>query len=142
LSTPFRMLIPRRLYEEMLSQALSERPNECCGFLAGVAEEGVARIVRRFPLVNALANPTRYLSEGSSLCAAHRACREAGLEFLATYHSHPTSEPIPSKTDLEENNWPGLITLIISLLHEKPMMRGWWLSPADFKEAEWEIVDA
>jgi [CysO sulfur-carrier protein]-S-L-cysteine hydrolase len=141
-SSPFRLQIPREIYEEMLSQALAERPNECCGFLAGLVEDGVGKVVRRFPLVNALANPTRYLSEPSSLCAANRDCREAGLEFLATYHSHPSSPPIPSKTDLEEHLWDGTVTIIISLMGPEPEVRGWWLSRTDYREAGWSVEEA
>src|SRR5438128_8101176 len=57
LSTPFRLELPRALHEAMIDQARAELPNECCGLLAGVIEEGVARVVRRFPLINAVASP-------------------------------------------------------------------------------------
>jgi proteasome lid subunit RPN8/RPN11 len=64
-----------------------------------------------------------------------------GLDVLAIYHSHPTSEPIPSRTDLERNWWPGVVSLIISLKDEPPRVRGWWLRETNFVEAEWEVVE-
>ena len=49
---PFRLEVPRALYSAMLEQARAELPNECCGLLAGTVEEGVGRVVARYPLVN------------------------------------------------------------------------------------------
>jgi proteasome lid subunit RPN8/RPN11 len=122
----------------MIEQARSERPNECCGLLAGVVEGGVGRVVARFPLVNALASPTRFEAEPKSLFDAVRGAERQGLEVLALYHSHPTSAPVPSRYDLEwAVYWSHVVTLIVSLATEPPTVRGWWLSETDSREAEW-----
>jgi proteasome lid subunit RPN8/RPN11 len=125
----------------MIAQALAELPNECCGLLAGRVDAGIAQVVRQFPLVNEVASPTRYRAELRSLCAAHRECRDSGLEFVAIYHSHPATEPVPSRTDLAEFYWDGLMSLILSLVGERPVVRGWWLSAEGYREGEWEIVE-
>jgi len=139
---PFRLLLPRQIYEEMVAQAKAELPNECCGLLAGRTEaEGIARVLRRYPLVNALASPTRYESEAHGLLHAHVDARRNATEFLAVYHSHPTSPPIPSRTDLAANYWEGVIHFIISLEKEPADMQGWWLSAENYQRAEWVIVD-
>jgi [CysO sulfur-carrier protein]-S-L-cysteine hydrolase len=138
---PFQLQLPRSIHEEMIAQALAESPNECCGMLAGVLDGGTARVVRRYPLVNALASPTRYLSEARSHLNADRDARERGLEFVAVYHSHPTSPPIPSRTDLGSNFWESVIHFIISLETRPPEMRGWWLGSTDYRPADWMIVD-
>jgi proteasome lid subunit RPN8/RPN11 len=146
LSTPFWQLhVPRSLYEEMLAQAKAELPNECCGLLAGVCEEDgsqrIGRVLRRYPLVNAAANPKLFESEPYSMFVAIRDMRKHKLEVLAVYHSHPTSEPVPSKTDLERNYSPDVVNLIISLKVAEPVMRGWWLTDRDYREAEWVSVE-
>jgi proteasome lid subunit RPN8/RPN11 len=141
LSTPFRLLVPRRLYEGMLAQARAELPNECCGFLAGRIEDQLGRAERLYPLVNALASPTRYEADAKSLLHAVRDMRGHDLEVLAIYHSHPTSDPVPSRTDLERSFWPETVYLIISLDKSEPTVRGWWLTETNFRQAEWEIVD-
>ncbi len=129
------------LLEEMIAHANAELPNECCGLLAGrFAETGIGRVERRYPLVNAEQSPVRFLSEPASLLAAHRDCRQRGLEFLAMYHSHPTSEPKPSRTDLERNYWPNLVSLIISLRASQAEVRGWWLGADSYREVEWTII--
>src|SRR5262245_31477596 len=139
LSTPFRLELPRAIYDAMIEQARAELPNECCGLLAGGLEEGVAQVVRCFPLVNEAASPREYRAV-SGLGEANRQRRESGLEFVAVYHSHPTSPPIPSKTDLAEFYWDGHMSLIISLAEPEPEMRGWWLTNTDYREAERKLL--
>ena len=142
MSTPFRLKLPRGLYEEMLSQALAELPNECCGLLAGrflEAPTPTAEIVRCYPLINAAASPREYLSDPKCMFAAERDRRQHNLEFLAVYHSHPTSEPVPSRTDLERNYSPEVMNFIISLRGEPPRVRGWWLSEHEYCEAQWDL---
>jgi proteasome lid subunit RPN8/RPN11 len=125
----------------MLEQALAERPNECCGLLAGRVEAGVGRVVERFPLRNARADPRRYESDPHDHVRADRAMRERGLDLVAIYHSHPTSEPVPSRTDLEWNLYPGVMQMILSLVGPEPVLRAWWLGETDYREAEWECID-
>jgi proteasome lid subunit RPN8/RPN11 len=143
LSTPFCLLLPRRLYDEMIAQARAELPNECCGLLAGRVEgtgagsSPRAIVLRRYPLVNEARSPKEYLSEPTSMFVAEKDRREQGLEFLAVYHSHPTSDPVPSRTDRERNYSPDVMNLIISLKAAGPVVRAWWLTTETYQEAEW-----
>jgi [CysO sulfur-carrier protein]-S-L-cysteine hydrolase len=137
---PFRLALPRDIHDAILAQAQAEQPNECCGLLAGAVSDGVARVVERLPLVNELASERRYHAEGTSLFAAHRRMREMGLVEVAVYHSHPTSPAVPSRTDLEE--WfygETAVCLIVTLTTSPPTMRGWWLTEAGYREAEWGL---
>ena len=67
--------------------------------------------------------------------------RRQGLEVLAVYHSHPTSEPVPSRTDLQRNYSPEVVNLIISLQSGQPTVRAWWLTEEAYREAEWELIE-
>jgi len=141
LSTPFRLLLPRLLYEEMLAHAKAELPNECCGLLAGrIDAEGNARVERRYALVNAAKSPVEYLSDPHSMFAAERDRRRLGIDFLAVYHSHPNSEAIPSRKDRERSYDPEGMNLIVSLKEQKPTVKAWWLDEESQREAEWEVV--
>jgi proteasome lid subunit RPN8/RPN11 len=121
----------------MLAQAVAELPHECCGLLAG--RDG--RVTHRYPLTNSLASPRRYESNPKELFEAEKDRRRQGTEFLAIYHSHPTSEPIPSRTDLESNLYgPDVVHLIISLQGGAPTVRGWHLHQSTFRPAEWTVV--
>jgi proteasome lid subunit RPN8/RPN11 len=137
----FRLHIPCALYGEMIAQALTERPNECCGLLAGTIRDGVGIVEQRYPLINAAADPRLFESDPQSMFVAVRDMTHRGLDVLAVYHSHPTSPPLPSRTDLERNYSPDVVNLIISLHGPKPEVRGWWLTENDYREADWDVVD-
>jgi len=139
-SIPFRLLLPSQLRDEMFAQAQAELPNECCGLLAGKAADGSGRVVRRYPLKNTAASPTEYWSDPADMFAADRDLRREGLDVLAVYHSHPTSEALPSRTDRERNYSTEVVNFIISLQSDKPVMRGWWLTETGQTEAEWDLV--
>jgi proteasome lid subunit RPN8/RPN11 len=124
----------------MIWHALAERPLECCGLLAGVVRaDGVGEVRLRYPLINIAASPVEFESEPNSHFSADRDIRRQGWDVLAIYHSHPTSEPIPSRKDLERNNWPQVVSLIVSLTTTPPTVRAWWLSTESYSEAEWTI---
>lgn len=131
--------IPRSIYGGMVWHALAERPLECCGLLAGVVREGIGEVRLRYPLLNAAASPVEFESDAASHFSAWNDIRRQGLEVLAVYHSHPTSEPVPSRKDLERNNWPQAVALIVSLTATPPAVRGWWLSTDTYREARWSI---
>ena len=140
-SPPFRLLnISRSVYEGMLWHARAETPLECCGLLAGVIrEDGVGEARLRYPLLNAAASPTEFESDPRSHFSAEKDIRRQGMEVLAVYHSHPTSEPLPSRKDLEWNYSPNVVNLIVSLTTASPTVRAWWLTAETYREAEWTI---
>jgi len=126
----------------MVRHAQSELPNECCGLLAGVGDGATLRAEKQFALVNEAASPIEYRSEPRSMLQADREMRALKLEIVAVYHSHPTSAPIPSRTDLARNYMPDVVQFIISLKDAEPLMRGWWLLEDRFEEAEWRILES
>lgn len=95
-----------------------------------------------YPLVNEAASPTEYRSEPRSMFLAIKAIREQGQEILAVYHSHPTSDPIPSKTDRERNYSPDVANFIIGLKSTPAEVRVWWLTLESFEEAAWDVVES
>jgi proteasome lid subunit RPN8/RPN11 len=132
-----KLQIPRRLFEEMLAQAVAELPHECCGLLAGCG----GRVTHRYPLTNAMASPVRYESEPRSMFAASKDMRAQGTDVLAIYHSHPATDPIPSRTDLERNYYGAeVVHLIVSLQDGSPTVRGWHLDESSYRPAEWAVV--
>ena len=135
---PFtRLLIPASLHERLIAHARAEAPNECCGLLAGLIAEGVGRATEQLPIANDLASPTRYQTNASDLCAAFRRLRDLNLELLAVYHSHPASDPVPSRRDVMENTYgETVVHLIVGLAGAEPEVRGWWITESGFRKAE------
>jgi proteasome lid subunit RPN8/RPN11 len=133
----FRLQIPLAIHDALIAQARAELPNECVGLLAGLPD---GLVLERYPLVNSLADPRRFLSEPRSMFEAEKKRRAAGLEFLAVYHSHPTNPAVPSRTDLENNYSEDVMCLIVSLMHPEPVVKAYWLTSANFREAEYVVV--
>lgn len=135
---PFtRIRVPETLLAEVVRHARDEAPNECCGLLAGLIEEGVGVATTRYAVENALHSPTEYATDARGMLRAFRAMREGGLELLAVYHSHPTSEPVPSKRDVERNTYgETVVHLIVGLGGSEPAVRAWWLTETGYREAE------
>lgn len=138
---PFkRLVIPDALLAAMIAHARAEGPNECCGLLAGQIVNATGIATERIPVGNDLASPTTYLTNPRDLFAAFRRLRAIKLEMLAIYHSHPTSEPVPSRRDVEENTYgETVVHIIVGLAGSEPGVRAWWLAEGSSREAEWEL---
>jgi proteasome lid subunit RPN8/RPN11 len=143
LSNRYVLLLSRALHDEIIAHARAESPNECCGFLAGTIAGPIARSVLRLPLINAADQPRiEYLSESRSILKAHQEMRARGIEEVAVYHSHPTTDPIPSRKDCASNTYADfLLHLIISLKNSQPAVRAWWLLGDRFEEGKWEFAE-
>jgi [CysO sulfur-carrier protein]-S-L-cysteine hydrolase len=125
----------------MVRHAKKELPNECCGLLAGIVGSSELRAVKWYPLINETASPIEYRSEPRSMFEAIKDMRGPGYEIVAIYHSHPTSPPIPSRTDLAQNYSADVVNIIVGLNGPEPTVRAWWLAEDSFEETIWEIVD-
>ncbi len=101
------MVVPPAIREQLLAHARDEAPNEACGLIA--FRDGVAE--RYLPGENVLASPYRF--ELRPRDPADFFLEDEGYE-LAVFHSHPASEPRPSRTDLENIGlWEGRPYLIL-----------------------------
>jgi proteasome lid subunit RPN8/RPN11 len=108
--------ITRRLRDEIVAHAISERPNESCGFLLGTGD----LLDELVPAHNVLQSPTRFLIDPADHFAAIRRARVTGREVRAAYHSHPRGPSEPSPTDAAELTEPSLVYIIVSLALEPP----------------------
>jgi proteasome lid subunit RPN8/RPN11 len=107
--------IPADVIRDMLAHAREEAPRECCGLLVGKGQS----VVRSVRARNLDAKATRYLIDPEDHFAAIRTARAEGLEVVGAYHSHPSSTPVPSATDIAEaNSGSDFLYVIVSLVNE------------------------
>lgn len=96
------------LRRELVAHARAESPNEACGLV--VLEDGVAR--RYVPGRNVAASPYRFELE---VDPETWFLEDEGCE-LAVFHSHLSSPPRPSRTDVENIGlWEGRPYLIYTV---------------------------
>lgn len=89
--------VRRDQLEQIIAQARAEAPNECCGMLAGRGET----VEEVFPGRNKDQSPKTYVMDPEDQLRAFRAMDECGWDLVGIYHSHPHTEPSPSRTDRE-----------------------------------------
>jgi proteasome lid subunit RPN8/RPN11 len=126
--------ISRDLVDQIVAHAREELPNECCGLIGGTG--GTATVVHR--VANAAASPLRFQMDSQEQYNAWKAIEDAGLEFLAIYHSHTKTRAYPSQTDVNEAvAWPDQIYVIVSLEDsDSPDVRAYWLKDRKIADAE------
>lgn len=130
------MKISRPLYDEMVSQALAEAPNECCGMVASVDGEAV----RVFAAVNAAASPLRYEIDGAEQYRIQSQIEEQGWDLGAIYHSHTRSAPYPSQTDINLAFYPDSVYLIIGVVGPQPEVRAFRIVERTVEEVALSVV--
>ncbi len=112
--------IEAAIIDWMVEHARLEAPLECCGLLMGQAR----RITRLRKVENVARSPIRYEMSPRELFQFFKDLRSSGLQHLGIYHSHPTSEPYPSPTDIAQAFYPDCTYFILSLLApEAPSIR-------------------
>jgi proteasome lid subunit RPN8/RPN11 len=104
------------ILKEMLLHARREPEIECCGLLAG--HDGVITTI--FPATNALSSATEYEIAPRELFEMFRTLRAEGLAHLGHYHSHPSTENVPSPRDVEQACYPDQAYFIVSPRADAP----------------------
>lgn len=107
---------PAELYLQMIEHLQGEVPNEGCGLIAFDGD----RPVKIYRGTNILASPTRYRMDDEQVIEAIDEIEKNGWQLGAIYHSHPSSPPTPSATDIREANWPQALMVIVSLAGDEP----------------------
>jgi proteasome lid subunit RPN8/RPN11 len=110
------VVVPASIREQLVAHASAEAPNEACGLVVlrdGVAERYVAGR-------NEAASPYRFELD---VPPETWYLEDEGYE-LAVFHSHLSSPPRPSRTDVENIGlWQGRPYLILSLRTRE--LAGW-----------------
>jgi len=118
------VVIPSAVREALAEHAAAEAPNEACGLV--VLKDGVAD--RYVPGRNAAASPYRF---ELAVDPETWFLEDEGYE-LAVFHSHVSSPPRPSRTDVENVGlWAGRPYLIYTVRTGE--LAGWRIANGSFE---------
>ncbi|ADW69886.1 Mov34/MPN/PAD-1 family protein [Granulicella tundricola] len=96
-------------YEALRAHGQETYPHECCGVLLGKAADGAneVREVVRAGNTRTDSAHNRYNIAPGELIKIQRQARNAGLDIVGFYHSHPDHPAMWSATDIAEAHWIG-----------------------------------
>jgi [CysO sulfur-carrier protein]-S-L-cysteine hydrolase len=119
------VVIPAEIRAELVAHAQEEAPNECCGLV--LVRDGIA--VEYIRGVNKLASPYRYELYIDPFVWSEI---DDSVEQVV-FHSHPETEPRPSRTDRElAGLWAGRPFLIYGLKLDD--LRAWRIARDEVEE--------
>jgi [CysO sulfur-carrier protein]-S-L-cysteine hydrolase len=123
------VVVPPAVRRALVEHALDEQPNEACGLI--VLKDGIAQRYERGR--NAAASPYRFELD---VDLEVWFLEDDGYE-LAVFHSHPSSPPRPSRTDVENIGlWQGKPYVIYSVREDA--LGAWTIADGSIQPLELE----
>ena len=105
-------------YEKILSHCVDGLPNEACGLIGGVKEDGNKYIKKVYLLTNIDASNEHFSMDPKEQLEAVKDMRANGYELLGNFHSHPESPSRPSEEDKRLAYDSKVNYLILSLMEQ------------------------
>lgn len=105
-------------YEKILSHCVEGLPNEACGLIGGVKEDGKKYIKKVYLLTNIDASNEHFSMDPKEQLEAVKDMRANGYELLGNFHSHPESPSRPSEEDKRLAYDSKVNYLILSLMEQ------------------------
>ena len=120
-------------FDKMYEYALSERPNEACGLVAGNDDEDGTRHIEKVYLLTNIDHTNEHFSiDPKEQLASIKDMRANGLKPLGNWHSHPESPSRPSEEDKRLANDSKASYLILSLMEEgNPVLNAFHVETQD-----------
>ena len=133
------IVIPKKVYDEMVFHAQKGYPNEACGILAGDKSGAVGAF---FPMRNVDDSAISYFMDPKEQLQVFKDLRQRSLEMRGIFHSHVASEAYPSQKDVRLAFYPDTSYLIVSLsVPEKPVLRSFRIAEEKVVEEPVKLLD-
>lgn len=124
-------------FEKILAHAESELPNEACGLIGGVIEDGVKIIKKVYLLTNIDHSNEHFSLDPKEQLAAVKDMRAQGISPLGNWHSHPESPSRPSEEDKRLAYDSKASYMILSLMNrDEPVLNSFKINSSDAEKEE------
>lgn len=124
-------------FEKILAHAESELPNEACGLIGGVIENGVKIIKKVYLLTNIDHSNEHFSLDPKEQLAAVKDMRAQGISPLGNWHSHPESPSRPSEEDKRLAYDSKASYMILSLMNrDEPVLNSFKINGSDAEKEE------
>jgi proteasome lid subunit RPN8/RPN11 len=132
-----KLVISKKLLEEIISYCKDASPNEACGILAGRNHE----VIKVYKMTNIENSPISYTMDSREQFSAMKDMRENNLSMIAIFHSHPLSPAYPSKKDMELAFYEDSAYVIVSLFNLKPVVKAFSIKEKKVEEIEIVVMN-
>ena len=124
-------------FDKILAHAESELPNEACGLIGGVIEDGVKIIKKVYLLTNIDHSNEHFSLDPKEQLAAVKDMRAQGISPLGNWHSHPESPSRPSEEDKRLAYDSRASYMILSLMNrDEPVLNSFKISGSNAEKEE------
>lgn len=130
------MKIKKELFDEIVSQARKDLPNESCGYLLG--HDDTAEY--NYAMTNADHSPEHFSFLPKEQFDAVRYARSNGLQIVANWHSHPATPSRPSQEDIKLAYDPSIKYFILSLAAEEPVLNAFSIVNGEVEKLPLEFI--
>lgn len=118
--------LPKMLYEVMWKAAIEGMPEEVCGLLGGVMENGHKVVMEVYIMENMEHSARHFTMNPKEQIKAVKDMRKKGRLLLGNFHSHPNSPAEPSNEDRKLAYDKGASYFILSLMDvERPVLKAY-----------------
>lgn len=128
------------LYEEMIEYAKTHLPEEACGLIAGVENDGVREIKKVYYLENIDHATDHFTLDPKDQMNAIKDMRANGLKPLGNWHSHPESPARPSIEDVRLAYDSKATYLILSFMAKYPVLNAYHIENESWTQEDFRIV--
>ena len=139
-----KILLPKKIIDDFIRQALDEFPYECCGFLIGGSIENGIEAVEYVPAKNSrnTNRKRRFVIDPQEYLEVENKADSQNRSLIGIVHSHPDAPDIPSEYD-RNHAFAGFSYIIISTTEKKINgFRSWRLQEdrKSFFEEEIQVI--
>lgn len=124
------LVIPEKIYEELIRHCREEAPYEACGILAGRGRE----VTVAYRMTNAERSSVSYIMDSGEQFRVMKEMRAENLSMLAIYHSHSSSPAYPSSKDVSLAFYEDAVYIIVSLAGEEPVVKAFRINNREITE--------
>lgn len=131
------LTLSKKLYTDVINHAKSIAPIESCGYLAGKDNH----VEMFYPMTNVDNSPEHFSFDPKEQFSVVKQARQNNQKLLAVYHSHPESPARLSEEDIKLFNDPDPVYIIVSLLDDNAVMKGFKIKKPNENEIEIKQVN-
>lgn len=109
--------LPQPVLTQIFEAAETAYPEECCGLLVGLDDDGGVRVTRAEASPNVADGDRRkrFLVDAKVQFDLMRGLGQGPERIIGNYHSHPDQAPVPSAQDRRSVYYPEHVWLIVGV---------------------------